>query len=66
MATSNKKNQTFQHIQPKKVIIMRKTQKVARVSMYCKLNMLVPHLKSLSARIPAETNEKNRSNTNKH
>ncbi|WP_164890991.1 hypothetical protein [Botryobacter ruber] len=34
---------------------MRKTTKVARVSCYCKLNMLVPHLKTLSARMQAET-----------
>jgi hypothetical protein len=62
MATSNKRSLTLNHtpktIQPKKVIIMRKNQKVARVSMYCKLNMLVPHLQSLSARMQSEKGEK--------
>ena len=32
-----------------KVKVMRKNNKVARVSCYCKLNMLVPHLKNLSS-----------------
>ena len=41
--------------QAKKESDMRKTTKVARVSCYCKLNMLVPHLKTLSARMQAET-----------
>ncbi|WP_242916296.1 hypothetical protein [Pontibacter liquoris] len=39
---------------------MRKNQKVARVSLYCKLNMLVPHLQSLSGRMQGEGNEKSR------
>ncbi|WP_276499061.1 hypothetical protein [Pontibacter litorisediminis] len=39
---------------------MRKNQKVARVSLYCKLNMLVPQLQSLSARVQAEAAEKGR------
>ncbi|WP_299756646.1 hypothetical protein [uncultured Pontibacter sp.] len=39
---------------------MRKNQKVARVSLYCKLNMLVPQLQSLSSRAQAETAEKGR------
>ncbi|WP_188502123.1 hypothetical protein [Pontibacter amylolyticus] len=30
---------------------MRNSTKVARVSCHCKLNMLVPHLKSLSSRM---------------
>ncbi|WP_439880255.1 hypothetical protein ACSX1A_13950 [Pontibacter sp. MBLB2868] len=68
MATSKKKspipNHTTQAVQPKKVIIMRKNQKVARVSMYCKLNMLVPQLQSLSARMQPEANEKSRTNHN--
>lgn len=62
MATSHKKSIKPDHIaksiQPKKVIIMRKNQKVARVSMYCKLNMLVPQLQSLSARMQTEAKEK--------
>lgn len=37
----------FQPIQKK----MRNSTKVARVSCCCKLNMLVPHLKSLSSRM---------------
>ena len=69
MGTTSKKksviiNQTSPSIQPKKVIIMRKNQKVARVSMYCKLNMLVPQLQSLSARMQTETNDKGRNNHN--
>ncbi|CAM3533421.1 hypothetical protein POKO110462_07715 [Pontibacter korlensis] len=39
---------------------MRNNQKVARVSLYCKLNMLVPQLQNLSARMKAEAAEKNR------
>ncbi|WP_262502138.1 hypothetical protein [Pontibacter akesuensis] len=39
---------------------MRKNQKVARVSLYCKLNMLVPQLQNLSARMKAETADKAR------
>jgi hypothetical protein len=39
---------------------MRKNQKVARVSLYCKLNMLVPQLQSLSARAKADTADKSR------
>ncbi|MBW7466466.1 hypothetical protein ABID22_000660 [Pontibacter aydingkolensis] len=45
---------------------MRKNQKVARVSLYCKLNMLVPQLKNLSARMQTETSEKNRAAANGH
>ncbi|MFD2248313.1 hypothetical protein [Pontibacter ruber] len=33
---------------------MRKNTKVARVSCYCKLNMLVPHLQNLSSRMQPE------------
>jgi len=32
-----------------KVKVMRKNNKVARVSCYCKLNMLVPHLQRMQA-----------------
>ncbi|MCJ8165756.1 hypothetical protein MKJ04_12960 [Pontibacter sp. E15-1] len=39
---------------------MRKNQKVARVSLCCKLNMLVPQLQRLTARMPAEATDKNR------
>ena len=64
MASGKKKSSQNNHSNPpfqaKKVIIMRKNQKVARVSLYCKLNMLVPQLKNLSARMQAEANEKNR------
>lgn len=64
MASGKKKSSQSNHsnlpLQAKKVIIMRKNQKVARVSLYCKLNMLVPQLKNLSARMQAEANEKNR------
>lgn len=42
-------------IQPIKIKVMRKNDKVARVSCYCKLNMLVPHLQSLSSRMQAES-----------
>ena len=58
---STNTNHTNPTIQAKKVIVMRKNQKVARVSLYCKLNMLVPQLKNLSARMQAEANEKSRS-----
>ncbi|GHA75328.1 hypothetical protein SAMN04487941_3354 [Pontibacter akesuensis] len=47
-------------VQTKKVVVMRKNQKVARVSLYCKLNMLVPQLQNLSARMKAETADKAR------
>lgn len=64
MAASKKKKVIPQHtpisVQTKKVIVMRKNQKVARVSLCCKLNMLVPHLQRLTARMPSETTEKNR------
>ena len=51
--------------QPIKIKIMRKNDKVARVSCYCKLNMLVPHLQSLSSRMQAESKHvKNRSTGN--
>ena len=43
-------------IQPIKVKVMRKNNKVARVSCYCKLNMLVPHLQSLSSRAQSDSN----------
>lgn len=70
MASSKKKsintNHTNPTIQAKKVIVMRKNQKVARVSLYCKLNMLVPQLKNLSARMQAEAGEKNRAGANGH
>ncbi|MFD1185801.1 hypothetical protein [Pontibacter rugosus] len=39
---------------------MRQNQKVARVSLYCKLNMLVPQLQSLSTRTKAEPADKAR------
>jgi hypothetical protein len=49
---------------PVKKVIMRKNQKVARVSLCCKLNMLVPHLQNLSSRMQAEAlNEKGRSHS---
>lgn len=53
-----------QKIKTIKVKVMRKNNKVARVSCYCKLNMLVPHLQSLSsARMQNENKqEKARSN----
>ncbi|MCC9136714.1 hypothetical protein ACFSKU_10605 [Pontibacter silvestris] len=44
---------------------MRNNQKVARVSLYCKLNMLVPQLQSLASRAQAHNNDKTRSNTSK-
>lgn len=34
---------------------MRNSTKVARVSCHCKLNMLVPHLKSLSSRMQTDS-----------
>ncbi|MBJ6119384.1 hypothetical protein JAO76_14335 [Pontibacter sp. BT310] len=42
-----------------KVKVMRKNNKVARVSCYCKLNMLVPHLQRMQAE---RKQEKARSN----
>lgn len=68
---SNKKNltntnHTYPTTKAKKVIVMRKNQKVARVSLYCKLNMLVPQLKNLSARMQTEANEKNRAGAKSH
>ncbi|WP_148561619.1 hypothetical protein [Pontibacter korlensis] len=57
---SSKPSYTSKLIQPKKVLVMRNNQKVARVSLYCKLNMLVPQLQNLSARMKAEAAEKNR------
>ncbi|MDX5422594.1 MAG: hypothetical protein LPK07_11955 [Hymenobacteraceae bacterium] len=64
MSAAEKKTTTSIHtskpIQPKKVIIMRKNQKVARVSLYCKLNMLVPQLQNLSARMQSEPADKGR------
>lgn len=51
--------------QPIKLKVMRKNDKVARVSCYCKLNMLVPHLQSLSSRMQADSkNGKNRTGNN--
>ncbi|WP_299819565.1 hypothetical protein [uncultured Pontibacter sp.] len=67
MASSkNKPANTKPTIQAKKVIVMRKNQKVARVSLYCKLNMLVPQLKNLSARMQTEAGEKGRNSANNH
>jgi hypothetical protein len=70
MASIKKKSVNTNHTCPttkaKKVIVMRKNQKVARVSLYCKLNMLVPQLKNLSARMQTETGEKNRAGVNSH
>ncbi|WP_377482584.1 hypothetical protein [Pontibacter toksunensis] len=43
---------------------MRKNQKVARVSLCCKLNMLVPQLQSLTARMQSENGEKSRNSYN--
>lgn len=52
-------------IQPIKIKVMRKNNKVARVSCYCKLNMLVPHLQSLSSRMQSEpAHAKNRTGNN--
>ena len=39
---------------------MRNHQKVARVSLCCKLNMLVPQLQSLTARMQSEAADKKR------
>jgi len=52
-------NQTSPSIQPKKVTVMRKNQKVARVSLYCKLNMLVPQLQ----RLQGESSDKSRNSS---
>ncbi|MBD1396709.1 hypothetical protein H9Q13_05980 [Pontibacter sp. JH31] len=42
---------------------MRNSNKVARVSCCCKLNMLVPHLQSLASRMQADSKrEKSRGN----
>lgn len=64
MATAKKKTvvstQTSKSIPTKKVIVMRKNQKVARVSLCCKLNMLVPQLQRLSARAQSDASEKGR------
>jgi len=64
MAAANKKTILSKHtptsIQAKKVFVMRNNQKVARVSLCCKLNMLVPQLQRLTARIQSEASDKNR------
>jgi len=58
---SNASNQNSSPSLPKQVVVMRKNQKVARVSLCCKLNMLVPQLQRLSAaRLQAEAADKNR------
>jgi hypothetical protein len=68
MATSKKKTDLPRHIsksvKTKKVIVMRKNQKVARVSLCCKLNMLVPQLQSLTARMQSEAADKKRNSYN--
>lgn len=54
-----------QKIKTIKVKVMRKNNKVARVSCYCKLNMLVPHLQSLSSRMQNDNKQdKARNNSN--
>lgn len=69
MGTGKKKTVTSNHtstsIQPKKIVVMRNNQKVARVSLYCKLNMLVPQLQSLASRAQAEANDKARGSVSK-
>jgi hypothetical protein len=45
-----------------KVKVMRKNNKVARVSCYCKLNMLVPHLQNLSRMQSEGKKDKSRNN----
>ncbi|RDV17054.1 hypothetical protein DXT99_00605 [Pontibacter diazotrophicus] len=68
MAAAKKKtvksNHTSNSVQTKEVTVMRKNQKVARVSLCCKLNMLVPQLQSLSARMQSESGDKNRNSYN--
>ncbi|WP_242927813.1 hypothetical protein [Pontibacter vulgaris] len=58
MASTKKNASTIKSTQAPvktiKKVIMRKNQKVAHVSIHCKLNMLVPQLKSLSTRMQAE------------
>lgn len=63
-AKKYKKKNNHTSIQPKKVTVMRKSQKVARVSICCKLNMLVPQLQRLSstARLQHEHGLKERNN----
>lgn len=64
MATSKKRTDLQNHIsksvQTNNLIVMRKNQKVARVSLCCKLNMLVPQLQSLTARMQSEAADKKR------
>ncbi|MFD3000017.1 hypothetical protein ACFS7Z_06570 [Pontibacter toksunensis] len=68
MAAAKKKtvksNHTSNSVQTKEVTVMRKNQKVARVSLCCKLNMLVPQLQSLTARMQSENGEKSRNSYN--
>jgi len=63
MASANQKvvitNHTSPSTQPKKLTVMRKNQKVAHVSLYCKLNMLVPQLQ----RLQGESTDKSRNNS---
>ena len=51
---------TAKSVKTKKAIAMRNNQKVARVSLCCKLNMLVPQLQRLTARMQPEAQDKNR------
>ena len=64
MAAAKKKtvksDYTPKPVTTKEITIMRKNQKVARVSLCCKLNMLVPQIQSISSRMQSETGEKNR------
>lgn len=59
---SVKSNHTSNSVQTKEITVMRKNQKVARVSLCCKLNMLVPQIQSLTARMQSEPGDKSRSN----
>ncbi|GAA4442178.1 hypothetical protein GCM10023188_41600 [Pontibacter saemangeumensis] len=65
MATAKRKtvisNYRAKSVTSKKNTVMRNNQKVASVSLCCKLNMLVPQLQRLNARMQPETQDKKRS-----
>lgn len=67
MASAEQQENSSDHTsvvtQSKTVIVMRKNQKVAQVSLYCKLNMLVPQLQRLSGRLQGESADKSRSSS---
>lgn len=64
MATAKRRtviaNYRAKSVTTKKVTVMRNHQKVASVSLCCKLNMLVPQLQRLTANMQTAAADKNR------